>query len=363
MSMVKKYKKILVINIFGIGDVLFSTPILGALKKNMPGISIDFMCNERCQHVLRNNKNIDDIIVFEKDRFREAFKESKIEFIKKMYAFVIKIKRKKYDLAIDLSLGYQFSLLLMLLGVRRRIGFNYRDRGKFLTEKVNMNGFNDKHATEYYTDIIKSLHIENNTEGAFELSSSQGEEAWATSFVDKKELETKTLVGIAPGGGNSWGKYALYRRWSPANFSYVAEKISGQDKDVFFLIFGSSEEKALSQTIKERLGERALNLCGELSLPQSIALIKKCKLVLCNDGGLLHIAVSQGVRTVSIFGPVDDKVYGPYPPSEKHKVVKAENVKCRPCYRSFRHKICETHECLKKIDKDYVLKLAKEILR
>ena len=160
----------------------------------------------------------------------------------------------------------------------------------------------------------------------------------------------------------SWGEFAAYRRWAPESFSSVAHKLYGKDKNTFFLIFGSTEEKKLCSVIKANLPENSLDLCGKLALTQSVALIKRCRLLICNDGGLLHIAVSQNVNTVSIFGPVDDKVYGPYSASAKHKVVRAEGLKCRPCYNNFRHQMCDTRECLRKIDSDKVFEFAAEAL-
>jgi lipopolysaccharide heptosyltransferase II len=360
--MAEKYKKALIINIFGIGDVLFSTPMVRALKDSEPGARIDFMCNERGRYVLENNKNIESLIIFEKDDFRNEFRRSKIGFIKKLSAFMTRIKRGRYDLLIDLSLSYQFSLAFKFLGIKRRIGFNYRNRGKFLTDRLDMHGFNDKHVVEYYLDILKLIGIDSVTDKAPDLPVSQGLELWAEGFIRKNRLEEKTLIGIAPGGGKSWGKYAVYRRWDPKCFSYIAKKLSEKNKDAFFLIFGSQAERGISQVIAEKVGEKSINLCGKLSLPESIALIRICRLLLCNDGGILHIAVSQGVNTVSIFGPVDDKVYGPYPISGKHRVAKAEDVRCRPCYKNFKHKMCATHDCLKKIDADDVLALAEESL-
>ncbi|MGB2706243.1 MAG: lipopolysaccharide heptosyltransferase II [Candidatus Omnitrophota bacterium] len=360
--MPNRYKKILIINTFGIGDVLFSTPMIRALKAHIPGASIDAMCNERGRYVLQHNRDIDRIIIFEKDDFRDAFRKSKLHFVRKLFKFIKEIKRGKYDLAIDLSLGHQISMLLKILGIKKRIGFNYRNRGRFLTDKSNMNGFNGKHVVEHYLDILKLIGIREIADKNLKLSLSPELEQWADSFLSRYALEHKRLVGLAPGGGKSWGEYAIYRRWDPANFAYLAERLSAKRKDIYFLIFGSSEEKEMAQSIEKGLAEKSTNLCGKVSLPEAIALIKKCALLLCNDGGLLHIAVSQGERTVSIFGPVDDKVYGPYPPSGRHKVVKAEDVACRPCYKNFKHKMCQTHDCLKKIDKDKVLKLAEESL-
>ena len=96
--MLRRYKNILVINTFGIGDVLFSTPMVRTLKENIPQTRIDFMCNERCQYLMRSNRNISDIIVFEKDRYRKAFRRSKIEFAKEIFRFAKKIKSARYKL-------------------------------------------------------------------------------------------------------------------------------------------------------------------------------------------------------------------------------------------------------------------------
>lgn len=356
------YKRILIINTFGIGDVLFSTPLIRAVKMHNPKYSIDFMCNRRCRSLLRYNKNIDNVIIFEKDEFRNTFRRSKKEFIKKFCMFIRKLKERKYDLVIDLSLGYQLALLLKIVGVEKRIGFNYRNRGRFLTEKLNIDGFNEKHAVEYYLDLLSLIDVEEPKDKTLELTLPQDILKWAEDFIRRYNLSDKCIVGIAPGGGKSWGEYAVYRRWHPHNFSYVAEKLYDMKNRAFFLILGSKEENDICEVIESKLQDRCINLCGRLEICQSAAIISRCRLLLCNDGGLLHIAVSQGVRTVSIFGPVDEKVYGPYPPSERNRVLSAGDLECRPCYRSFKHRICTSKDCLNKIDKNKVLEFSLQSL-
>jgi heptosyltransferase-2 len=168
-------------------------------------------------------------------------------------------------------------------------------------------------------------------------------------------------VGIAAGGGNSWGIDASYRRWESGNFAYVAKRLT-DNNDLRVLVFGPSEEKDICDNIHSIVGEKAMSLCGATSLGRLVEFMGRCELVICNEGGPLHLAVSQDVKTISIFGPVDDKVYGPYPVSEKHKVIKAEGVECRPCYANFKHKSCSDHKCLSAIAKDTVLNMAKESL-
>jgi ADP-heptose:LPS heptosyltransferase len=101
--------------------------------------------------------------------------------------------------------------------------------------------------------------------------------------------------------------------------------------------------------------------CGRTSIGMFLSLASRCALIVTNDGGPLHMSVSLGVKTVSIFGPVDEKVYGPYPPSERHITVTAD-VPCRPCYRNFKYVKCDSNRCLKEIRPEEVLAAAEKLL-
>jgi len=360
--MEKKLERILVVNTFGIGDVLFSTPMIATLRENLPDAHIDFICNKRTLEIARHNPRLNDIMVFEKDEYRNEFKKSKVGFIKKIKQFISSIRIKRYDIAIDLSLNYQISLLLFLAGVKRRIGFNYRNRGKFLTEKLEIDGFYKKHVAEYDLDLLRLIGLKKYSHPRLEFNLTEEEKGWAEEMIKSKNLEKKNLVGIAPGGGKSWGANAVYRTWKAKNFSFVGRELL-KDKDYAILIFGSRDDLTLCGTVEKEVDGNVINLCGRLSIPESTSLIARCSVLLCNDSGILHVGVSQDVRTVSIFGPVDPDVYGPYPSSKRHKVIIAENASCRPCYRYFRHEACDHHTCLEGIKKERVLALVRESLK
>ena len=78
----KPINSILIVNTFGIGDVLFSTPIIKILAERFPEAKINYICNQRTEHVLKNNTCLNEIMVFEKDFFRDMLKSSKIGFLK-----------------------------------------------------------------------------------------------------------------------------------------------------------------------------------------------------------------------------------------------------------------------------------------
>ncbi|MBM3245245.1 MAG: glycosyltransferase family 9 protein, partial [Candidatus Omnitrophica bacterium] len=105
-----------------------------------------------------------------------------------------------------------------------------------------------------------------------------------------------------------------------------------------------------------------IDIVGETDLSQLIGVINNCRILITNDGGPLHIAVAAGIKSVSIFGPVDENVYGPYPASSKHIVIK-NTVACRPCYRNFKFSICQIdRKCLDAITVDEVFDATRRLM-
>ena len=110
--------RILVVNPFGIGDVLFSTPLISNLKAALPESYIGYICNIRAKDALCDNPQINEIFVFEKDEYRNFWRQARLKCIQKFISFLLQIKKKKFDLAIDLSLSHQYSPFLWLIGIK-----------------------------------------------------------------------------------------------------------------------------------------------------------------------------------------------------------------------------------------------------
>ncbi|MDO8536100.1 MAG: glycosyltransferase family 9 protein [Candidatus Omnitrophota bacterium] len=348
--------RILITNSFGIGDVIFSTPLVEILKKRYPDSFIAYLCNKRAYEVLRSDPNIDKMFAYEKDEYRDVWKKSRLACFRKISEFMGVIKKEHFDIAIDLSLGYQCSLFLMFAGIKKRIGFNYRNRGRFLTDKIDIDAFSDKHVIEYYLDILKLLKIDH---GGYPLKTrvylTDSDSLWADEFLKVHGVgPDDRLVGIIPGCGASWGMDARYRRWDRENFAKVADQVI-ERYGVKVLLLGDPKEVDLCDNIQGAMKHEAISSCGKTSLRNFLGLLNRCALVVTNDGGPLHMAVGLGVKTVSIFGPVDEKIYGPYPPGPNHIVVSNFDMPCRPCYRKFKYTPCEDKLCLKLIGVEDVL--------
>jgi len=339
----KMIKKILIINPFGIGDVLFSTPLVSAVKKEFRGCYISYICNIRTEEMLTTNPDIDEVFVFERDEYRELWKKSRLECVRKFFRFWREIQKKRFDIAIDLSLGREYAFFCWLVGIKERRGFDYKGRGCFLTRKILFEGFNDKPVSEYYLELVSLRSDSLKTV----LIPTYGDKGYIDDFFKKSDIRKEdVLVGIAPGGGAAFGKVkAYYKRWAPERFRELVKKISGLGVRPVIL-WGPGEEDIV-KLIQDEVDNKVL-LAPRTSIKEMAVLMKRCKLVICNDGGMLHIATSQDTPTISIFGPTDDKVYGSYPPSEKHAVIKSD-ADCRPCYRRFKLPECSTKRCMEDI--------------
>ena len=353
--------RILIVNPFGIGDVLFSTPLISNLKAALPESYIGYICNIRAKDALLGNPQIDDIFIFEKDGYRKLWKQSKFRCVKKFVLFFRQIKRRRFTLAIDLSLGHQYTLFLWLIGVKKRIGYNYRNRGRFLTHKIDIDGYNYKPIPDYYLDLLKFLNIK---PLRFNLTMNvpEADREWTEQFFKNNGLkEEDFIIGLIPAGGASWGKDFSYRHWPWESYAELADRLIGE-LNAKIIIFGDSLEEDICQQVQNAMKGSSINACGKTSLKQFAACLAKCNLVVCNDGGPLHVAVSQDVKTVSIFGPVDEKVYGPYPPSSKHTVV-TKDIDCRPCYKRFKLPLC-THnrQCIRDISTEEVFEIVRRNL-
>lgn len=364
-------EKFLIINPFGIGDVLFTTSVIRALKEKYPDSFIGYWCNERVEGLLKSNAGIDKIFPLSRGDIKRVYRGLKGPVV--LFNLIRKIRKEKFDTAFDFSLDSRYGLWSKLAGIKRRIGFDYKGRGRFLTDKVVLEGYSGRHVVEYYAELLKFIDYSPGLNAAskgrtvrdcmpYELTVSEENSARAQKILAGSGISSSDLlVGIAMGGGASWGRDAVYKQWPAEKFGQLAGRLT-KDLGARIVLLGSIDEKPLAEIVRND-SANIVDLTGKISLEELAATIKESKLLICNDGGPLHMSVALGVKTVSVFGPVDERVYGPYPSDEKHIVVK-KDVSCRPCYKNFRFSGCSNNRrCLEDITVDEVYERVKKLLR
>ncbi|MDD2702615.1 MAG: lipopolysaccharide heptosyltransferase II [Candidatus Omnitrophica bacterium] len=355
-------KKILLINPFGIGDVLFTTPVIRAVKESIPDSYIGYWCNERVSPIVRGNPALNKIFALNRGDIKRIARKSWLGETGLWYGLLRDIKREKFDVCFDFSLDYRYGLISKLAGIGKRIGFNYKNRGRFLTDRVNIDGYGLKHIIEYYGDLPGMAGIPMKSREMSLPLSEKTRRAAKEIFHRYGIGEKNKVIGISAGGGASWGKDAGYKHWPAANFAGLINKIN-KDIRADIVLLGDEREKKIADRIAGAADRKVVNLAGNTGLEELCGVISCLDLLVTNDGGPLHIAAASGIKTVSIFGPVDELVYGPYPKSDKHKTI-SRHLSCQPCYINFRFKGCPNNrKCLEDITVDEVLAGIKELLK
>ncbi|MFH1857715.1 MAG: glycosyltransferase family 9 protein, partial [Candidatus Omnitrophota bacterium] len=307
-------ERVLIANPFGIGDVLFTMPLLRSLREALPDATLGYLCNRRVEELMRVNPCVDAVFVFEKDEYRVLWKQNKREWLRNFLKLLKEIRRRRFDTLIDFSLNWHYSFLAMLLGIRRRVGFNYRRRGKFLTDSKTVKGFDDRHMVLYYLELLEVLGIHRSESPRLEYVIPDEDRRWAKEFFDANGIpQDGIVIGMTPGGGASWGRYSSYRHWPKDHYTTLVHRLFSEGNRTL-LLFGDSQDTPLCEAVAKAASGKAVVTAGKTTLRQLFALMERCHLYVGNEGGILHVAVATGVPSVTFFGPVDEKIYGPFGP-------------------------------------------------
>lgn len=347
-------RRILIIQPYGMGDLLFVTPVLRALRL-IPSIeNVDLILGSRTEEVVRSNPHVDEIFTIDKDLFH---RRKPLENFLEIAALTRRLRRKRYDLLLDFSLRGEYAFWArFFLGISRTAGFDYKHRGFLHTHRLPIpEGFAGRHVIDFFCDLVEKVGVpvkDRLVEFYFSDTERGQAELRPVPFRDKP------YIIVSPGGGESWGKDAHFKRWPVRYFAELIQRLAEcetADHPERVFILGSAGERALGDELKNLLRFSAVNLAGELTLTESAALIEKAELFIGNDGGLVHLAHSFRVPLIAFYGPVDPDVYGPYPPRDSAAAVFKDGLDCRPCYQRFRYNsACEHRNCLQSLSPEEV---------
>ncbi|MBM4308848.1 MAG: glycosyltransferase family 9 protein, partial [Deltaproteobacteria bacterium] len=160
----------------------------------------------------------------------------------------------------------------------------------------------------------------------------------------------RVLIGINPGAA-----YGLAKCWHPDRFAELGRRLCERWKATA-LIFGREEERSMADRILKSLGGGGIDFTGKTHLLQLAALLERCRLLVTNDTGTMHVASAVGTPIVAIFGSTDPVATGPW--GDGHVVVRKE-VSCSPCFK----RVCPTdHRCMEGITVDEVEKVVSKKL-
>ncbi len=299
---------ILIINFGQIGDVILSLPALKSVRERFPKAKITAMIGKSGAAIVGLSGFADEQIVVDRVKLRDG---EKTESIREVLEITRDVRRRKFDLVIDLHSLYETNLLGFVSGARHRLYANRENRSlDFLANFNPKPPREDKklHLTEGYLNVLKPLGIENAARVAAISPRAKDVEKieilWR-DFADKK------LIGLFPGAGN------ISRRWGLEKFAGLAETLSS-DKNTRTIIFLGPEEAGLRGEIEAEF-PAGIIITDKLSLTEFIAALSKTAVLVSNDTGAVHLAALVGTPVVLVMDERAPTTYLPL--TEKISVV------------------------------------------
>jgi heptosyltransferase-1 len=335
------YKNILVIKLSAIGDVIHTLPAVHALRQNNPNARITWIVEKPSYDLLTNNPDIDEIIVFEKPKFKTWS-----GLWKHAPEFSRLLKAHRFDLAIDFQGLFKSAAISLLSSASKRVGYcNMREMSQWVSQPV-CGIHRDGHVIDRYLDVVRGLGGQVD-EVQFPVHITDEEAAQAKKIACDAGLNLgEPYAVLAP--GTNWPT----KCWPAERFAELADKL--QADGVRSVVVGGPGDQALAEEIQSNCQASPVDVTGRTSLKQLSYLTKKSAVFVGGDTGPMHLAVAVGTPVVALFGPTDPARNGPY-----------QGRKCiirpaRPCLNCWKRK-CE-QVCLGTIEVTTVLDAVKSLL-
>ena len=266
-----------------IGDVIFETPAIRAIKENFPEARLIAVTPNRCADILKVNPYIDEVIIFDENFF------SKLKLI-------TILRKKQIDKAFLFHRSGTRAQMAYWGGIKERIGYDTKKRGSFLTHVVP-EAEGPIHDVQYFLNLLRSAGLRVAGSNHYEFYFSESDRVRAKQLIDEHGFEPERLIAINPGA--NW----IPKRWPPAYFRELANKLIGRF-NVQIILTGNPDDQAVANEILNgETNSQIISLCGRTTIRELGALYSFCRFVISNDTGPLHVAAGVGADVIGIFGP------------------------------------------------------------
>ena len=331
-------KRILIIRLSSIGDILLTTAFIRQTRIQFPDSRIDFVVKKKFAGLVQFNPHLNHVYQFDET-----------QGLKGLLGLRKHIKKKKYDYVLDLHNNLRSRILTFNLPSKIfRIKKNKIKRALLVYFKINL--FEQiVSVAEKYLAVGRALDIKDDHHGL--------ELYWKDRHVKavEKKISYRVLkngfIALAPGAGFKT------KQWPVEYFRLLIQKLEKETKFKIVLLGSAAEKEQFRPLVTS---ENVLNLAGKLNLLESAIVLNRARFLISNDSGLMHMATAVNTPVLAIFGSTV-KELGFFPFRAKSIVLENKDLWCRPCSHIGRNRCPLGHlKCLKSITPDMVFEKLKD---
>jgi lipopolysaccharide heptosyltransferase II len=327
-------RRILVIKLRAIGDVVLSTIVLKNVRSAFPESRIVFLTEPASADVLRGNPSVNETLIYDRSTMSG-------------WRLIRAVRKEAFDLVIDLFGNPRTALVTRLSGARHRVGFRFRGRKYAYNIVVEPRGA-QVHNTQFNLDALAAIGVPI-VDRTITFAVDPDDEQYVDAFLGRTFAEGTLLAGINAGGG--W----YTKRWELEKYAALADALMDRYGLRPVLLWGPGQ-LADVERMRAMMKSEAF-VPPATTLKQLGALLRRCAIIVTNDSGPLHIAAAVGTPVVGIYGPTNPVLQGPY--GNQYTIVRNESLDCLGCnYTS-----CPIeHQCMRDLTVAQVLAAVDSLL-
>jgi ADP-heptose:LPS heptosyltransferase len=322
---------ILLIRLRLIGDVVFTTPAIRALREAFPGARLTYLVEPRAAPVVRLNPHLDEVLVIARTRgLRRLFDDVR---------WARALRARRFDLVLDFHGGPRGAWLTRATAAPQRVGYAITGRRGVYTQLVSRApDLRPRHSVENQWDLLRALGgvLDRDPDPARDPVEMPVDPAAAAALdrrLRERGLDRHPLIVVHVSAGNP------FRRWPEDAFVSLVSGLAAGDADRRIILTAGPSDRSATARIAAQVRRRAgANDAGavveldDLDLAQLHALTARAALFVGGDSGPLHVASTTGTPIVGIFGPTLAARSAPWrDPSCFAASIDAGGLPCRPC--------------------------------
>ena len=304
-------RKVLVIRLSSIGDVILVTPMLRALKARFPACAVDMITRTEFAALLQGNPHIDRLRTVDVAEGRAGLR-----------ALNLALMEEHYDAVFDLHNNFRSRIIRNGLSSRVHV-VRKRTMRRFLLTHLHWNTFEDVvPVPERYIETAAGYGVRPDADGP-RLYPDEGTKLSARLKLRAAGADPAgAAIGICPGARH------FTKRWPAEYFTELARLLAAEGERL--LLFGGADDREAAAEIARADPRRITDLTGRLSLMETAAAMEHCRAVVANDSGLMHMATAMGRPVAALFGGTVLE-FGFFPYNAAAVVVETDGSPCRPC--------------------------------
>lgn len=289
-------KKIIVTFLMHLGDLILITPFLQVLRRHAQGSEITLVVDEKVADVVRYSPNIDHLVTVDK--------KGKDNSVRALWRIGRHLHQHHYDILINLHPNERTSFLAAVIHAKQFVGMSHFLVRPLMDRYTRLDRIH-LHAADMYINVLAQLGIDDYRSDGLQFFTCKAWDDKATEFYRTQGVHNSdALIGF------NIGSAVPQKRWPAKRFAAVADYFARRGFKCVF--FGGPMDEAMVKEATSQMESDPIIATGKFTIGELASAIRCCSLFITNDSGPMHVAVSQGVPLVALYGPSNPKLYGPY---------------------------------------------------